>query len=194
MIGEANSLMGRRGCSRKITWKAYMNLPKKHRFNKVQKYLKKYSSDGTPPKEVVPRIVQRARSYQLHENTSTCTKQEAVVTRYTGDPNTPYELTEMKVLGLSQENFWPGLTHKVGAEKKLDGHLVRQTDGMTHEEKEILDRGVVQTFDVQSTTTLKEKKKRLRQQGDMRDRPVRKAFTGGVVKGKGLREQTQNYE
>ena len=107
-------------------------------------------------------------------------KQEAIVTGYTGSPKTPYAITEMNALGVSDENTWPGLTHKVEAET-LDDRLVN-TDGMTKEEKRVLNCRVVRTFNLPQTPATKEKKHRLRAQGDMRDRPTRKALTGGVVK------------
>ena len=56
------------------------------------------------------------------------------------------------------------------------------TDGITEEERKILNCRVVQTFDIPQTPLTAEKKRRLRAQGDTRDRPSRKALTGGVVK------------
>ena len=53
-------------------------------------------------------------------------------------------------------------------------------------------RRVVQTFDIVQTTELKEKKKRLRKQGDMRERPTRKALTGGVVEVCANKKATMN--
>ena len=73
-----------------------------------------------------------------------------------GNPATPYEITEMNALGMSGENVWPGLTHKVQAET-LDERLV-QTDGVAAEERKVLNCRVVQTFDVLQTAALNEKK------------------------------------
>ena len=109
--------------------------------------------DGDPP-AIIPRIGQRVRSYRLRESTSKCVKQEALVTRYTGNPATPYEITEMNALGMSGGNVWPGLTHKVQAET-LDERLV-QKDGVTAEERKVLNCRVVQTFDVLQTAALNE--------------------------------------
>ena len=64
---------------------------------------------------------------------------------------------------------------------RYNGRFV-QADGITEEERKILNCRVVQTFDVPQTPLTTEKKRRLRAQGDMRDRPSRKALTGGVVK------------
>ena len=155
-----------------------MNLPKKHRFNKVQKYLKTHHQDGTPT-DILPRIGQRVRSYRLHESTSTCTRQEGLVTSYTGEPNAPYAVTELARLGTSEEYNWPLTTRRVPASALL--HRLVQSDGMTEEEKTIQDRRVARTFDVPQTRSLEEKKIRLRKQGDTRERPARKALTGGVV-------------
>ena len=177
------------GGTRKITWAAYMNLPKQHRYNKVQKYLKTYRKDGEPP-IAIPRIGQRVRSYRLHESTSTCVKQEAVVTKYTGIPATPYAITEMNALGASEERVWPGITYKINAET-LDDRLV-QTDGVTSEERKILNTRVVQTFDIEQTASTKEKKHRLKKQGDTRERPTRRALTGGVTKVCGSKRGTLN--
>ena len=177
------------GGTRKITLAAYMNLPKKHRINKVNKYLKTHHQDGTPT-DILPRIGQRVRSYRLHEPTSTCTRQEGVVTRYTGSPNAPYAVTELNKLGSSEEYIWPGITHQVPA-AALEHRLV-QPDGLTHEEKVIKDRRVVRTFDIPQTEVLAEKKLRLKKQGDTRERPNRKAFTGGVVEVRSHKRGTMN--
>ena len=99
---------------------------------------------------------------------------------YTGSASAPYEITEMNALGASGENIWPGLTHRVQAET-LDGRLV-QADGITEEERKILNCRVVQTFDIPQTPLITEKKRRLISQGDTRARPSRKPLTGGVVK------------
>ena len=57
----AQKLLPGIGSTGKITLKAYMNLPKKHRLNKVQKYLKSHHADGTPT-DTLPRVGQRVRS------------------------------------------------------------------------------------------------------------------------------------
>ena len=101
------------------------------------------------------------------------------MTRYTGLPTAPYAVTELAKLGASDEYNWPLTTRRVPAEALLN-RLV-QCDGLTTEEKELQDRRVVRNFDIPQTTELKTKRVRLRQQGDTRERPLRKAFTGGVV-------------
>ena len=52
---------------------------------------------------------------------------------------------------------------------------------MTAEERKVLNCRVVQTFDVLQTAALNEKKHKLKQQGDMKERLERKPLTGGVV-------------
>ena len=177
------------GGTRRITLAAYMNLPKKHRLNKVKKYLKTHHQDGTPT-DILPRIGQRVRSYRLHEPTSTFEKQEAMVTRYTGVPNAPYAVTELTKLGVSEEYIWPRFTHQVPA-AALVNRLVH-SDGLTQEEKDIRDRRVLRTFDIPQTQVLEEKKLRLRKQGDTRERASRRALIGGVVEVRSHKRGTMN--
>ena len=110
--------------------------------------------------------------------------------RYTGSPNAPYAVTELNKLGSSEEYIWPGITHQVPA-AALEHRLV-QSDGLTQEEKVIKDRRVVRTFDIPQTKVLAEKKLRLKKQGDTRERPNRKAFTGGVVEVRSHKRGTMN--
>ena len=173
----------------RITLAAYMNLPKQHRFNKVQKYLKTHHQDGTPT-NILPRIGQRVRSYRLHEPTSTCERQEGIVARYTGVPSAPYAVTELVKLGASEEYIWPSITHQVPA-AALANRLVH-SDGLTKEEKEIQDQRVVRSFDIPQTKVLDEKKLRLRKQGDTRERPSRRAPTGRVVEVRSHKRGTMN--
>ena len=56
----------------------------------------------------------------------------------------------------------------------------------------IKDRRVVRTFDIPQTNVLAEKKLRLKKQGDTRERPNRKAFTGGVVEVRSHKRGTMN--
>ena len=81
---------------------------------------------------------------------------------------------------IQEEYIWPSIiTHQVPA-AALANRLMH-SDGLTKEEKEIQDQRVVRTFDIPQTKVLDEKKLRLRQQGDTRERPSRRALTGGVV-------------
>ena len=134
--------------------------------------------DGTPT-DTLPRVGQRVRSYRLHERTSICSRQEGLVTRYTGEPNAPYEVTELQCLGTSEKYIWPMKTHQVSA-KALVNRLV-QEDGLTTEERMIRDQRVLRTFDVEQNETRKMKKAKLLEQGDTRERLERKPLIGGVA-------------
>ena len=117
-------------------------------------------------------------------------KQEGLVTRYTGKPDAPYEVTELRCLGTSKEYNWPMKTHQVSAQVLVD-RLV-QEDGLTTEERMIQDQRVLQTFDVKQTQLRKKKKAQLLKQGDTRKRPERKPLVGGVAEVWSHKQGTMN--
>jgi len=127
----------------------------------------------TNPRDVVhylPTIGQNVRSYVL-KNNGTCDLQEGVVQSYTGDTKAPY---------LVHNKY--NINEHIKCSLKDISERLKQTDGLTHEEKRVEDSLIIKHFTTEELSEI-DKVKQIRQ--TLREGKTIKQHTDGVHEHRG---------